>query len=107
VTDMTALQTYPSTEDAERAAASLVEHGMGATVGLDSSGQWEVSVLADDATRARQLLGVAEPVVSDDENEAELTAHTRSVLLPVLVGAAVLVIVPLIAFFVTFKLSGG
>ncbi len=31
----------------------------------------------------------------------------RSILIPVLVAAVVLIVVPLLAFYVTFKLSGG
>ncbi len=63
-------------------------------------------MLPTDADRAREMLGIAVTTLRDGD-ASELTRETRSVLIPVLVGAVVLLVVPLIAFFVTFKLSGG
>ena len=66
-------------------------------------------MLPDDRTRARELLGVPDtPGDEDDEDDShELTQGVRSVLLPVLIGIAALIVVPIVAFFVSYKLSGG
>jgi len=107
---MIVVERYASADQARRMAASLVERGVGATVEPASSDgepaeQWAVTVMPDDRARARELLGLAG--VPDDEPDEELARSVRSVLVPVLIGIVVLVTVPLIAFFVSYKLSGG
>ena len=110
---MIVVERYASADQARRMAASLVERGVGATVEPASSGegdqteQWAVTVMPDDRARARELLGLDHGDGPDDGREEELTRSVRAMLLPVLVGIVVLITVPLIAFFVSYKLSGG
>lgn len=119
---MVVLATYESVDLAQANASSLVAHGLGATVepsdeppversveppDAGGGGQWALRVLADDAVRARELLGLPEVARDQTDEGEELTRSVRSVLIPVLVGLSVLIIVPLVAFFVSFKLSGG
>jgi hypothetical protein len=102
------LQWYPSADDAQRAASVLVEHGIGAAVErTPTEDQFGVALLPGDVDRGRQILGLPDEATSEDDAMAQLRGSTRTVLLPVLLAAAVLVLVPLLAFFVTFKLSGG
>ncbi len=121
---MNVLQWYATDELARQAAATLVAHGVGAdvqtepqsvdlaTAGLDSQvthdgARFGVAVLADDDRRAREILGLpsAEEVLGDRDDE--ITRSMRSMLIPVLVAIAVLIVVPLLAFFISFKLAGG
>ncbi len=121
---MNVLQWYASEAEARTAAATLIERGVGADVetepasielageGIDSQvthdgARYGVAVLADHDRRAREILGLpdAETVLGDRDDE--ITRTVRSMLIPVLVAAAVLIVVPLLAFYITFKLSGG
>jgi hypothetical protein len=105
---MAVVVTYPTAEVANSNAAALVEHGLGAAVEATDDGAWAVTVLPDDRTRARELLGVPDPPSEDAEDDSdELTQGVRSFLLPVLIGISVLIVVPIVAFFVSYKLSGG
>jgi len=107
---MTEIERHAVEDDARARAASLVSQGIGAEVDgpTDASptGAYAVAVLPADAERARQVLGLA-PVVDDDLDEAQLTSSVRTWLIPVLLLAAAFVIVPIAAFYVTFKLQGG
>jgi hypothetical protein len=105
---MAVVATYETADDAKSQASSLVEHGLGATVEQSGDGRWTVAVLPGDRSRARELLGLPESPGDDlDDDGDELTRSVRSMLVPVLVGVGVLFLVPLIAFFVSYKLSGG
>jgi hypothetical protein len=108
---MTILAWYDDTTDARSAAAGLVENGLGAVLDDSQPPRTGVAVLSSDAVRARELLGL-EPVTvvgadGEEAEEAELRTMGRSWLVPVLVFAVALVVIPLVAFFVTFKLQGG
>ena len=109
---MIVVDRYESVDVARRTAASLVERGVGATVEPvtpdepDATERWAVTVMPDDRSRARELLGLRDDHVDADHDE-QLTRSVRSVLIPVLVGAVVLLTVPLLAFLVSYKLSGG
>jgi hypothetical protein len=103
---MRVVEWYPTQGAARQFAASLVEHGVGATIETGSD-RFGVAVLEADIPRARELLGLADDPGAEPETEADLAHANRAWLIPVLVAAAVLVIVPLTAFFVSFKLSGG
>ena len=119
---MNVLAWYPSEGEARGAAATLVERGIGADVepesidlageGIDGQvthegGRYGVTVMADDDLRARQILGLPDASTVPGDRQDEVDGSVRSVLIPVLVAIAVLVTVPLLAFFITFKLSGG
>ncbi|HVN50246.1 MAG TPA: hypothetical protein VMT43_02375 [Acidimicrobiales bacterium] len=121
---MIVVERYASADEARRMAASLVERGVGATVepveptgpvepagpaGIDPVPQWAVTVMPDDRARARELLGLPPDAgpSEDGDDAGGLTRSVRGMLLPVLIAIVVLVTVPLIAFFVSFKLSGG
>jgi hypothetical protein len=111
---MVVLATYESADVAQARASSLVERGLGATIepadpgsGGPNGASWALRVLPDDATRAREVLGLPEVSLDEADEDEELTQSVRSVLIPVLLGIVVLVVVPLVAFFVSFKLSGG
>jgi len=110
---MIVVDRYPTADEARQHAAALVERGVGATVepfepdeGGGGPDEWVVTVMPDDRARARELLGLAPDGLPVDETD-ELTRSVRTVLVPVLLGLVVLVTVPLLAFFVSFKLSGG
>jgi hypothetical protein len=109
---MTVLAWYPEEGRARDLARQLVGQGIGATVepGPDpgAAPTWGVAVLAADQTRAREVLGLPEPARTDGVGEGdELRSGARQLWLPVLLAVGALVLVPLVAFFVSFKLSGG
>ena len=109
---MTVIERHPLEADARARAASLVTQGIGAAVDHrpDESpeGAYAVTVLPNDALRARQILGVEPPPPDEDEwDEEELIHSSRPWLIPALVLAAVFVVVPLAAFYITYKLQGG
>ncbi len=102
------LQWYSSADDAQRAAGALVEHGIGAAVErAPDDAQFGVALLPGDLDRGRQILGLPEENPAEADGDAQLRNSMRTVLIPVLLAAAVLVVVPLVAFFISFKLSGG
>jgi len=107
---MTEVERHAVESDARARAASLVSQGIGAEVEHQTDafplGAYAVTVLPADAERARQVLGL-EPVVDDDLDDAQLTRSARAWLIPVLCLAAAFVIIPIAAFYVTFKLQGG
>jgi hypothetical protein len=103
--EMTVIEWFDALDDANQAAAALVEHGVGAILETGSPPRTGLAVLADDAAWARQVLGLeAEGNASDSD---ELRRMSRGWLVPVLVFGLVLILLPLLAFFVSFKLSGG
>jgi hypothetical protein len=104
-TDMVVIEWFDEPEDAHRAASALVENGVGAVLDHDSPPRTGLAVLASDSGRARQVLGLAEPKTV--AAEVELRASNRSLLVPVLVCCVAMVVIPLVAFFVSFKLAGG
>jgi len=99
------IEWFDDADTANRTAATLVEHGMGAVLEAGDPPRTGVAVLGSDAARARQVLGLVEP--DDTAEEVELRTMSRSWLIPALIFAAAFVLVPLIAFFVSFKLAGG
>jgi len=103
--DLIVIEWFDDPDAANRSAATLVEHGVGAVLDDTHPPRTGVAVLGDDASRARELLGLVE--VDDHPDEVELRTVSRSWLIPALIFAAALVLVPLIAFFVSFKLAGG
>jgi hypothetical protein len=106
-TGMTIIEQYPTAEAAQTQAAFLVERGVGATVETDpGSGQPALAVLDDDAERAREVLGLA-LVERHDPSETELVSANRAWLIPVVLIGLALLVVPIIAFFVAFKVAGG
>lgn len=109
---LTEIERHTLEVDANSRAAALVSQGIGASVDRVGDafpgGAYAVAVLPADATRARQVLGLAEgDLDADHPDEAELAASVRGWLIPVLCIAAVFVIVPIAAFFITYKMQGG
>ena len=109
---MMEIERHTLESDARARAASLVSQGIGADVDRQADafpeGAYVVTVLPADAVRARQVLGLQEPPTDDDElDEAELTRSVRGWLIPVLALAAAFVIIPIAAFYITYKLQGG
>ncbi len=105
---MTIIEHYPTLQAAEGQAAYLVERGVGATVGNpDDSGSFGLSVLTDDAERAREVLGLTEAVERVDPTQVELIGAARPNLIPVLLIGVAMMVVPIVAFLVAFKLSSG
>jgi hypothetical protein len=94
---------------AQQAATTLVERGIGAEVVPGGGGEtrFAVAVLLADSPRACDLLGVERQQQDDDDTDQQLTRSTRNMLIPVLIGIAAFLIVPLLAFLISFKLSGG
>jgi hypothetical protein len=108
--DLTTVATYPTEDAARDAAAALVAHGVGATVEPVSEvlqAGYHVDVLDSDSVRAHHLLGLELTAQHHEAEQEEMARSMRQWLLPVLAVAVVLVLVPVIAFLVSFKLSGG
>jgi hypothetical protein len=106
--DLSLLQWYDTSEEAQRAASVLVEHGIGAVVEpAPDIARFGVALLPGDVARGRELLGLPEPESELVDDENVLRRSNRGLLIPVVVAAAVLLIVPLLAFFISFKLTGG
>jgi len=103
---MTIIEQYPTAQAAQGQAALLGERGGGATVEADDRGAYAIAVLADDAERAREVLGLVE-TERQDPTEGELVGAARPWLVPVLLVGMAMCLIPIAAFFITFKLSGG
>jgi len=104
---MTIIEQYPTAQAAQGQAAFLVERGVGATVESDhDTGAFAIAVLDDDAERAREVLGLAEPE-PEDPTQVELIGAARPWLVPVLLVGVALFTIPIVSFLVAFKLSGG
>ena len=105
---MTIIEHYPSMQAAEGQAAYLVERGVGATVGApDDTGSFGLAVLAEDAERAREVLGLTVIEEREDPTQIELIGAARPSLIPVLLIGLAMMVVPIVAFLVAFKLSSG
>ena len=104
---MTIIEQYPTAQAAQGQAAFLVERGVGTTVESDhDTGAFAIAVLDDDADRAREVLGLAEPE-PEDPTQLELIGAARPWLVPVLLVGVALFTIPIVSFLVAFKLSGG
>jgi hypothetical protein len=125
VDDLVQIAGYPSLDVANATVEDLLLHGIGATVGgpyepgatgfgvdasvgLDPAEQpYSVLVVATDRLRAREILGLV------DDREQELVAVERArtsapslrILVPVVLVAFILI--PVAAFYLSFKASGG
>lgn len=97
---------YHGAPEAETAAEQLVLRGMGAMAEhrADHEAEHVVVVVAGDAVRAREILGIAPP----DEADQPITRPPKtSGFWIAAVFLAAMILLPLIAFYVSFKLSGG
>ncbi|MEI7592313.1 MAG: hypothetical protein WCK41_03750 [Actinomycetes bacterium] len=103
--DMVVIEWFDDKADASRSATSLVERGIAAVLDETSPSRVGVSVLALDVSRACELLGLIP--LDDTRDDAALKRVGRPWLVPVLVFGLAMILVPLLAFFVSFKLSGG
>jgi hypothetical protein len=106
-TGMTIIEHYGTQDAAQSQALYLVERGVGATVEPEvGTGAFSLAVLADDADRAREVLGLTQ-VEREEVTETDLIAANRPWLIPVLLIGVALFIIPVVAFLAAFKLSGG
>lgn len=99
---------YPSQRLARQAVENLTIHGIGALDEVmegetEDEARFAVLVVPDEVERARELLGVA----GSEDAEAPLPRQGWSTVTVLLIFAAALVIVPLLAFFISYKLFGG
>lgn len=104
-----AIARFATEDEARRAVETLVEQGIGATweptpvpdpeTGLST---FTLLVVPGDGSRARELLGL--PPVEGDEPPSRRLPQWAYV---VAIFVAALIIIPTIAFFVSFKLAGG
>jgi len=99
---------YPSQRLARQAVENLTIHGIGALNEMvegetDDEARFAVLVVPADVERARELLGVAAPAAADAPSPRQGWS-TVSVLI---IFAAAMIIVPLLAFFISYKLFGG
>ncbi len=93
--------SYSSEEEARQAAARLLLKGMGAATEPGPDG-FCVMVVPGQGAQAAEILGVTRDQVADEPE------RTRSQVVPVLlIFGAAMIILPLVAFFVSYKLSGG
>jgi hypothetical protein len=97
---------YHDAPAAEAAAEKLVLRGMGAMVEhrADDEAEHVVVVVAGDEGRAREILGVAPP---DEADQPVMRPPKTSGFWIALVFLAAMILLPLIAFYVSFKLAGG
>ena len=93
--EMTVLAWYDDATDARRAAAGLVENGLGAVLDESDPPRTGLAVLPLDADRARELLGLDavsrtgdEAAAADESEDAELRAMGRPWLRKSLNGSA-------------------
>jgi hypothetical protein len=110
--DFDTVAEFTTDAEARRAVETLTLEGVGATwepVGEPDQGvggsAFRVLVVPGDLPKACRVLGLAEPDPSGDDDDDE-PLIPEWVFVAVIFGAALLII-PLIAFFVSFKLSGG
>jgi hypothetical protein len=100
---------YEIEPDARAAAETLTLRGVGATwepSGADPPG-YHLVVVEGDAVRARAILGVAEP----EPDAAAMVERRRRErpqwLYALLIVLGALVVIPLVAFYFSYKLAGG
>lgn len=88
--------------EAEQAVEALVVAGIGAL----ASGT-AVLVVPDDRRRAREVLGLPDDEPGPPPEELARLARRRQVLLVLAIFAVAMVVIPLVAGFVSYKLAGG
>jgi hypothetical protein len=105
---------YETDDAARQAVESLTVRGVGATweeratTDGSSTANYAVLVVPGDASRAREILGVG--TVSEDTAttaSSPADARRRQLFWVLVVFGIAMIVVPAIAFYVTFKLSGG
>jgi hypothetical protein len=95
---------YEVDQEARQAVEALTLRGIGAMSEQQAHPQapFVVLVVPGETNRAREILGL--PAVANSESEP---SRRPQVIWIAGVFVAALIILPLIAFFVSFKLSGG
>jgi hypothetical protein len=106
-----AIATYPTEREAREAVQALTTQGIGATwrqSDLDATPDrvpaFDLLVVPGDGARACQVLGLPEPDVADaDEGRPAIPdwVWVAAIFL------AALIVLPALAFLVSYKLSGG
>ncbi len=106
VVDYEIVARYHVEDDANAAAETLVVRGLGAMVEArtDHEAAFTLVVVPGEADRARALLGL--PAVDDDDEPLRPPSKSNLFWIGAIFIAA-MVILPALAFFVSFKLSGG
>jgi hypothetical protein len=95
---------YHVEDEANQAVEALVLRGVGAVVERQPhEAPFTLLVVAGQADRAREVLGLPAVVTED----APVPKARSQLVWVLLIFAAAMVVLPVIAFFVSFKLSGG
>jgi hypothetical protein len=105
---------YETDDDARQAVEALTLRGVGATWEQRSSpdsastgGDFAVLVVPGEASRAREILGFAAPPERDSTSPSAASERRKQIFWVLVVFGLAMIIIPAIAFFVSFKLSGG
>lgn len=108
--DLVTVTTFATRAELSAAVESLTLAGIGAVgerADQDAAGTFRVAVLVTDAERACDVLGV-EPSQDLMRRVAELGAKARPRWVWVLaIFAVAMIVLPALAFYVTYKLTGG
>jgi hypothetical protein len=109
--DYDAIATYPTEREAREAVEALTMRGIGATwqpsegeATSDRPPSFDLLVVQGDGVRACQVLGLPEP---DEPDAEEGRAAIPDWVWVAAIFLAALIILPALAFFVTYRLSGG
>jgi hypothetical protein len=105
---------YESDDEAREAVEALTLGGVGATWesratpdAADTGGEFAVLVVPGEAVRAREILGFAAAPDGAGPSAAQKEDRRKQLFWVLLVFGLAMIVVPAIAFFVSFKLSGG
>jgi hypothetical protein len=101
---------YESETEARAAVETLLLSGLGARYRSpqeSASSEFQLQVVAGDGRRAREVLGLPAPEPSAHDRVVELRQRRPPWFAIVVIFLAALVVIPLVAFYVTFKLTGG
>jgi hypothetical protein len=99
----------PTEAEARAAVETLLLGGVGATYrpAIIAPARFEVVVVAGTARRAREILGLPEPEPDAELVVDQLRRQRPQWLYIVGIFLVALVVIPLVAFYATFKLAGG
>jgi hypothetical protein len=98
---------YHAEDDASRDAEALLMRGTGAIVERQPhDAPFALLVVAGGAARAREALGLAAAPAADTAVTTEKRARPQVVWIA-LIFLAAMVLLPIVGFLVSFKLSGG
>lgn len=109
--DMREVTRFDTDADANKAVETLTLRGIGALVersGAAGEPQgYSVLVVLPDIERACEALGVEAPVEATAELEATRTRRFADWVYVLIIFAVAAAVIPLMAFFLSYKLAGG